>query len=68
MKDAWALFKQASDQGMVEANLLNNLLEVHMNTGRIGEMEGAVLPLYKQLKIEEDSWTYKSILVAYAES
>ena len=47
IRDSWALYKQASDQGIVESHLLDSLLQVHVNSGRIGEMEGAVLPLYK---------------------
>lgn len=68
LKDAWVLFKQAEQEGMVDTRIINSLLEVHMNIGKVSMIEGAVMPLFKELQIQENSWTYRCVLLAYAEA
>lgn len=68
IQDTWVLFQDAVQQGYQSNYLLNALLEAHVNIGDIEAIEGQVLPLFKELGIKETPWTYRNVLVSYAES
>ncbi|KAM3129478.1 hypothetical protein pb186bvf_018382 [Paramecium bursaria] len=47
---------------MVTTYTLNSMCEVMVNSQRLADLEGLVFPLYNELQIPKDSYTFQSII------
>ena len=64
-RDAWILFKQAEDKGMVSGYTLDNMMELHANSLDMVTVEGAILPMYEQKNLPMTYTTYEIMLRGY---
>lgn len=67
-RDAWVLFKQAEEQGMVSNYTLDNLMDVHVAALDMDTVEGAVLPLYEQKNLPMTYTTYELMIRGYTDT
>jgi len=64
-KDAWTLFKQAEEKGMVNGYTVDSLMLVHVNARDMDTVEGAILPIYENKQLLMNSNTYEILLKGY---
>ena len=58
ISDAWKLLDIIKNENMININILNSFLFIHVKALKSDQIEGLVLPLYEKFKIEKDEYTY----------
>lgn len=56
------VLKDAIKNKMVSVNTLNSMGKLMVNAGRLGDLEGLIFPLYTDLQIKKDEFTYENLL------
>lgn len=67
-KDAWALFKQADENRMVNHHTLDALIDLHSASLDMEGVEGLVLPQYEQRGLQMGYSTYEILLKGYTDT
>lgn len=65
IRESWELFRQCEEKGLVNNNIVNNLLLVHTKAYRENEAEGLVLPVYQEYGLKKDKFTYRALTEMY---
>ena len=56
------MLKDAIKNKMVSVNTLNSMGKLMANAGRLADLEGLIFPLYNELQIKKDEFTYENLL------
>ena len=67
IKESWDMLRLCQEIGWVDQVVLNSLLSVHTKAVLENQVEGMVIPLYDQMGIKKDVYTYRHLMKMYAE-
>lgn len=67
IQESWEMFRVCQEKGWVDQYVLNSLLSVHTKAFVEHRVEGMVLPLYEQMGIKKDTYTYRHLIKMYTE-